>query len=256
MATIMHMQFHSHSIRKQTSVQIILPDDTKPPYRTLYLLHGWSDNETAWMRHTQIEQYAQEHQLAVIMPDVGLSYYTDMAYGGNYFTYVTEELPAHLERNLPLSTAAENRYVAGLSMGGFGSFKWAINAPERFRAAASFSGALLVDELLTLQLHAGDQTRKPYMQAILGPERTVHGTNGDLLPLLDELVAHKKQLPALFQYCGTEDFLHDINLQFRAHVESLGITYTYNESAGDHNWPYWDACIKNWLSTLKQQQLL
>lgn len=253
---LLHMQFHSDSIGKQTSVQIFLPEHVKPPYRTLYLLHGWSDNETAWLRNTQIEHYAQEHELAVIMPDVGLSYYTDMAHGGKYFTYLTEELLTRLERDLPLSTEANDRYVAGLSMGGFGSFKWVLNTPDRFRAAASFSGALLVDDILKLQQQAGDETRKPFMQAIFGTELSIKGTNGDLLPLLDRLVAKKEQLPALFQYCGTEDFLYPINQKFRDQAESLKIAYTYHESPGDHNWPYWDNCIDSWLSTLKQQNLL
>jgi putative tributyrin esterase len=114
----------------------------QPRHRVLYLLHGHSDDCTAWQRWTSIERYVEELNLAVIMPDAHLSFYTDMAHGGRYWTFISQELPALAQRIFPLSTDRADTFVAGLSMGGYGAFKLALAYPERFAAAASLSGAL------------------------------------------------------------------------------------------------------------------
>ncbi|MFS0788407.1 alpha/beta hydrolase family protein [Shouchella sp. 1P09AA] len=252
---LIHMTSSFQSIGKDAGVQMILPDHAAAPYRTLYLLHGWSDNETAWMRHTAIEQLANEYHLAVVMPDVGLSYYTDMAFGGNYYTFIKEELPRLVERHFSLSKKAEDRYVAGLSMGGFGAFKLALNEPQSYRAAASFSGALLIDELLKLQEHNQDTTRKPYMQAVFGLKGNVQNTENDLLHLLGQL-ENNSTTTAFFQYCGTEDFLYPINQLFRKHAKSSSIQSFYSEGPGDHEWHYWNECLSNWLQRLVELRFL
>ena len=59
----------------------------------LYLLHGMSDDHTIWLRRTSIERYVSSLGIAVIMPTTHLGWYTDMAYGNRYWTYISEELP-------------------------------------------------------------------------------------------------------------------------------------------------------------------
>src|SRR5690348_3177908 len=126
-----------------TSMTLILPENTTGgPFPTLYLLHGLSDDDTAWLRRTSIERYVDELGLAVVMPAVHRSFYTDEYYGRPYWTFVTEELPRIAGRFFRLSDRREDTFVAGLSMGGYGAFKWALRHPERFAAAASLSGAL------------------------------------------------------------------------------------------------------------------
>ncbi|UTR06237.1 esterase family protein [Alkalihalobacillus sp. LMS6] len=252
---LIHMTSSFQSIGKDAGVQIILPDHAAAPYRTLYLLHGWSDNETAWMRHTAIEQLANEYQLAVVMPDVGLSYYTDMAFGGNYYTFVREELPRLVERHFSLSKKAEDRYVAGLSMGGFGAFKLALNDPHSYRAAASFSGALLIDELIKIHETNQEKTRQPYMQAIFGLQCDVSQTENDLLYQLQR-IENNSISTAFFQYCGTEDFLYPMNQLFRKHAENSSLHFFYSDGPGDHEWHYWNACLSNWLKRLAELRFL
>src|SRR5215213_8161991 len=113
-----------------------------PKLRTLYLLHGHSDDHTAWQRYTSIERYAEGLNLAVVMPAVHLSFYKDMAYGLKYWQFISEEVPALVRDLFLLSSARKDNFVAGLSMGGYGAFKMALTHPERFAAAASLSGAL------------------------------------------------------------------------------------------------------------------
>src|SRR5690606_35149889 len=114
----------------------------KKKHPVLYLLHGLSDDDTIWLRRTSIERYVAGLGLAVVMPNVHRSFYADMAYGGQYWTFLTEELPRVAGDFFPLSDAREDNYVAGLSMGGYGAFKWALSYPERFAAAGSLSGVL------------------------------------------------------------------------------------------------------------------
>ena len=97
------------------------PHDGKK-YQVLWLLHGFSADESDWQRFSRIESYAMEKNLAVVMPDGYNSMYADNPWGGNYFSYLTKELPAMLQSFLPLSPKREHNSIAGLSMGGGGAF--------------------------------------------------------------------------------------------------------------------------------------
>ena len=107
----------------------------------LYLLHGLSDDDTIWLRRTSIERYVAPLGLAVVMPQVHRSFYTDEAHGNRYWTFLSEELPELVHHFFRLSRRREDTFVAGLSMGGYGALKWALREPERFAAAASMSAA-------------------------------------------------------------------------------------------------------------------
>src|SRR5213080_4930690 len=119
--------------------------DEPPP--VLYLLHGLSDDDTIWLRRTSIERYVAPLGLAVVMPQVHRSFYTDQASGGNYWTFLSEELPELVGTLFRVSQRREDTFVAGLSMGGYGAVKWALRQPDRFAAAASLSGGLDVAAL-------------------------------------------------------------------------------------------------------------
>ena len=110
--------------------------------KVLYLLHGLSDDGSAWQRYTAIESFSALYGLVVIMPSAGRSFYTDQPNGQNYFTYLTDELPRYLKDVFGLSPHREDTLIAGNSMGGYGAFKAAFLHPELYSVAASFSGAL------------------------------------------------------------------------------------------------------------------
>lgn len=121
-------------------------------FPTLYLLHGMSDDHTAWQRFTAIERHVSHLNLAVVMPTTHLGWYTDMEYGNRYWTYPTQELPGICRSFFHgMSDKREDTFIAGLSMGGYGAFKAALGAPETFCAGASLSGALDIAE----SVHAG-----------------------------------------------------------------------------------------------------
>ena len=188
------------------------------------------------MRWSSIEKYAQGLNLVVVMPAVHLSFYNDMTYGGAYWQFISEEVPALVRDTFSLSADRDDNFVAGLSMGGYGAFKLALTHPERFAAAASLSGAVDIREVV--KEHADDPLNKAWlvgMRNVFGDLSKVPGSNHDLFTLAKR-VAEGTVKPRLYQCCGTEDFLHADNIRFRDEVRKLPFDLTYEEGPGEHNW--------------------
>ncbi len=183
--------------------------------------------------------------LAVVMPAVDRSFYTDMARGNRYWTFISEELPGICRAFFPLSARREETFVAGLSMGGYGAFKLALRCPGRFAAAASLSGALDV-----VGLFADRPERRGEWENIFGDLERLRGSDNDLFHLADRLARSDGPKPALFQWCGTEDELYPYNVRFRDHALALGLSLTYREGPGGHDWARWDEQIRNVLRWL------
>ena len=164
----------SESLSLSTAMTVLLPQrtttqiglagavrDGAPP--VLYLLHGLSDDDTTWLRRTSIERYVAPLGLAVVMPQVHRSFYTDEAYGGRYWTFLSEELPELVGSLFRVSDRREDTFVAGLSMGGYGALKWALRHPDRFAAAGT------ADDLLHL-VDAADPATLPALHVSCGTE--------------------------------------------------------------------------------------
>ena len=243
------IHFFSEVLGLSSRMYVLLPQPAmnealRPNYRTLYLLHGHSDDHSAWQRWTAIERYVQGLNLAVIMPDVHLSFYTDMVHGGRYWTFISQELPALVQRIFPLSTDRADNFVAGLSMGGYGAFKLALAHPDRFAAAASLSGALDIRYLVSEEGPDRDEAWLAGMRNIFGPDlRKVADSDHDLRTLARQ-ATQSREKPRLYQCCGTEDFLYQNNLSFRDFLRDLSFDLTYEEGPGEHTWAYWDAMIQ------------
>lgn len=256
------VNFFSDVLNLRCTMNVILPqrrpsdpqDKYRPPFRVLYLLHGHSGDHTAWQRLTSIERYVEGLNLAVVMPAIQNSFYTDMAHGGKYFTFVTEEVPAVAQGLFPLSTERADTFVAGLSMGGYGAFKLALTCPDRYAAAASLSGAVdIMGEAVKGHDDPENAERLEKLRDIFGDLDKFPGSQHDLF-VLAEKVAQSKVKPRLFQYCGSEDILYADNLRFRDFVRPLGFDYTYEETPGDHDWVYWDTMIQKVLAWLPLKQ--
>lgn len=244
---LMQCNFFSEALELSTSMTVIVPQQTSaqigmegrvgagdPP--VLYLLHGLSDDDTIWLRRTSIERYVAPLGMAVVMPQVHRSFYADEAHGNRYWTFLSEELPALVSRFFRFSDRPQDTYVAGLSMGGYGAFKWALRHPDRFAAAASLSGAL---DIAGLHRDASGVLRQAFGAG------DIAGTDDDLLALLERA---ERPLPRLYLWCGTEDRLVAGNRTFIATAEKHGVDVTSELSAGDHEWKYWDERIQHVLT--------
>lgn len=251
---LMHCNFYSEALGLTVAMDVILPQAPAAQrrsgrkYPVLWLLHGRSDDHTIWQRRTSIERYVEGRDLAVIMPAVDLSFYTDMAQGNRYWTYISEELPSIARSFFPLSARRADNFVAGLSMGGYGAFKLALTYPARYAAAASLSGALkrFSDDLQD----DPDPAWIAELSRIFGDLRKFPGSRHDVFHLAERVARADSPKPLLYQCCGTEDFLYAANLQFREHAEALGLPLTYEEGPGAHEWGYWDTMIQHVLEWL------
>ncbi|KKK07596.1 alpha/beta hydrolase family protein [Micromonospora sp. HK10] len=246
--------FFSEALGMSTSMTVLLPEraatqigmagsgaTADPP--VLYLLHGLTDDDTIWTRRTAIERYVAPLGLAVVMPQVQRSFYTDEAHGNRYWTFLSEELPLVCRSFFRLSDRPVDTFVAGLSMGGYGALKWALRQPGRFAAAASLSGALDV-------ARRRDHPTRPLDPAVwhtVWGDRAVAGADDDTMALLERA---GDDLPALYVACGTEDFLHEDNVRFVETARRRDVPLTVDFSPGDHDWAYWDAKIQDVLAWL------
>lgn len=241
--SFINVDFFSHILGMCCSANVILPQSPpdkilKKPFKTLYLLHGLSDDHTIWSRRTSIERYAEEYGIAVVMPCVHRSFYTDMKNGYKYFTFVSEELINIMQEMFPLSDKREDRYAAGLSMGGYGAMKLGLSCPEKFSVAASLSGALDAAGLLKNSPPDGEFSR-------LFDNSDAGWQKNDLFILAEKLNKSDQPKPRLYIWCGTEDFLYEDNIKFKNYIyEKTGFELKYEESPGDHSWGYWDLKIQ------------
>ena len=246
----LQVQFFSEALNVASTVNVILPEprmgigisaaeqDAALP-RVLYLLHGYSDDHSIWMRRTSVERYAAAHQLAVIMPAVNHSFYTNEAQGERYWDYVSEELPAVMHRFFRLSDRPEDTFAAGLSMGGYGALKLGLSHPERFAAIGSFSGAVDIADMTHRKSDGIDN-----MKRVFGNLRALPGSDNDLFHLLAQhaLDAHR---PRLYISCGTSDFLYHQHRKFVPEAERLGWDVTHFEKPDAvHEWGFWDDQIR------------
>lgn len=241
------VNFASEALSMRATLHVLLPQSpgARRKVPVLYLLHGHSDDHSAWLRWTSVERYAEARGLAVVMPNVHRSFYTDMVHGGRYFTFVADEIPTLLRGIFPISTARQDTFAAGLSMGGYGAFKLALTHPNRYAAAASLSGVLDIAAAATW----GDDERQANMRRIFGNPADVPGSPHDLFALARQS-ARRAARPHLFQYCGRRDEFYDDNLRFKDALALLPFQHTYHEDEGDHSWAWWDSSIQkviDWL---------
>jgi putative tributyrin esterase len=238
-----HVHVFSKTLGKQVAMEVILPDEGKGPFPTLYLLHGLSDDHTIWPRRTRIEVYVTGQPIIVVMPDGYRGFYTDAEEGAPHGKYIGEEVPGIIERLFPAKPARSARAISGLSMGGYGALRAALTYPDRFCSAHSHSGALLAGT----QRWDLPQERLNNLewQRVFGKRPA--GGKHDLLALA-KAAAAKRKLPALRIDCGTEDFLLPDNRTFHTKLESLRIPHQYEEFPGEHNWDYWDTHIPSALA--------
>ena len=249
---ILRLDHVPDAVKVTMPLYLILPDPgplAARPLRgrkVLYLLHGLSDDGSAWQRYTAIETVAAAYGLVVVMPSAGRSFYADQPNGQHYFTYLTEELPRYLAGMFGLDPAKENTLIAGNSMGGYGAFKAAFAQPDRFAAAASLSGVLSLELLARFP----DDPRRAEFTHIFGDLEKLAGTAHDPAVWFQRAAANPAGLPRLFMSVGRQDDLYRLNQQAHAALQRLGIPVEYYEEDAGHTWLFWDAQIRRFLAAV------
>lgn len=252
-STIINCKFDAKNLGYRDECNVILPTDgVTENTKVLYLLHGMSGGCHDWLANSTIARLAIDYGIAVVMPNAHNSFYADMVYGENFYTYLTVELMDFVQRTFGLSKKRENNLIAGLSMGGYGAFKIAFNNPHRFYGAGSFSGVLNLVKMPNLLSgdELQDQAHVKLFTSIFGPDFNVEGTNSDLFHLIKE----NKKVEGygigdldLYQYCGTSDFLYYFNEEFRQLAKEKNLKLTYTSDEQGHAWSAWNQEIAGFL---------
>ncbi len=247
----LEVHFMSGFLGQSVGMNVILPElrpgDKTADGRTvgekfpvLYLLHGLSDDYTGWARYSSIERYARDYGIAVVMPDGAINFYADNPKGSRYYySLIAKEIPDFCKRHFAcISDKREDTYIAGLSMGGYGALKIALSMPQTYCAAASFSGAVDIEEYVNDEMIRD----RSFWDYVLEDTANVKGSRDDVFHLADQCKENNAK-PRIYMWCGTEDALLPSNEKLAKHLSGLGYDLTYNTSGGTHSWQYWDEQI-------------
>ena len=219
---LIQVNFISNCLKRTVPIQVILPVDKilseekeQKPFKTLYLLHGLFGNYTDWVTNTRIQKWAEERNLAVVMPSGDNSFYIDNEFYGNndYGKYVGEELVQITRKMFPLSHRREDTFIAGLSMGGFGAIRNGLKYSENFGYVIGLSSAIHIFEGTGLGLIGEDR--------VFGDLEKGKDTDKNPKYLIEHF--ENKNKPKIYMACGLEDSLLDVNRIYRDLFKQHGL---------------------------------
>jgi len=239
------VQFHSQLINATLPYNVILPVDydssTTTRYPVLYLLHGLSGHYSDWVTRTNLADYAAEYRMIIVTPEGSNSWYTDSEQAPNerYETYIIDELIPDVDARYRTIRTRLGRGIAGLSMGGYGAFKFGLKHPGSFIFAGSLSGAFNVTARTEQETPAGS----PYESVlrVFGPLNSPRRKANDVYEIVRDLSAARiAALPYFYFDCGTEDALFKANRDLDTLMLEKKIPHEFRELPGNHSWDYWD----------------
>ena len=247
------LSFKSDILGKDVKYCIYLPSDyntSSRRYPVVYLLHGYTDDETGWVQFGEAHLIADQAIAAreippmiIVMPDAGVTWYVNDAKGQvRYEDMFVQELIPYIDTTYRTRAKKEFRAVAGLSMGGYGSLVYAMHHPELFATCAPFSAAVRDES----EIIATDQERydrmwgKIFGEKLSGKARlTPHLLKNDPLNLAKTLPVEGLKSVRWYIDCGDDDFLTKGNALLHIAFKERGIPHEYRMRNGAHNWTYW-----------------
>ncbi len=236
----------SYTLKRTVDLTVIIPSPTIPEsfgmegagpshiapakYPVLYLLHGMGNNHATWTGYSNVELYAEERNISVVMLSAENKAYINHPSGDQFYEFISKELPEFICAMFPVSDKREDTYIAGLSMGGYGSFVHALSRPEHFAAYGAFSAAVSMNP------------------AFLSGKEEPMNPKYDPYSLARDIVEHSKQFPKAYIACGEEDFLYQDNLKFKDQLIEMGADITWiSLPKFGHEWRFWDMQVEAFL---------
>jgi putative tributyrin esterase len=257
------VQLQSKLINVTLPYYVILPTDYQVSrttrYPVLYLLHGLSGHSKDWITRTNVADYAARYRMIVVTPEGNDSWYVDSAGvpTGKYETYILQELIPDVQQRYRAIKARYGRAIAGLSMGGYGAFKFALKYPGQFAFAASMSGAFGVARYTEKETGSG-AAWETFLK-LFGPVGSQTRKANDLISLISEMPgARISSLPYFYFDCGTEDspMIFNANRELDELMLQKKIPHEFRELPGNHSWAYWDAQVQEVLKIAAQKMRL
>ena len=253
----------SKILKGERKFAVYLPPDydtSTRSYPVLYLLHGHTDDQTGWIQFGEVRHITDNTikkgkatPMVIIMPDAdtGQPGYTNAISGKwNYEDFFFEELMPHVEERFRIKRNKRFRAIAGLSMGGGGSFLYALHRPDLFSSVAPLSASLGPQKVEEMK----EFTYLGYTSANHNKEDFEnYNKRNNALHLLDQL--NLKALNSVRWYidCGDDDFLFEANSLMHIKMRKKGVKHEFRIRDGGHNWTYWRSALPSVLEFIAQK---
>ncbi len=238
----------SKILKMERKYAVYLPPDyytSERTYPVLYLLHGSGDDQTGWVTFGEVLNIADKEILSgkatpmiIVMPDGNTGqrgYFNDIKGEWRYEDFFFEELIPHIEKTYRTKTEKRYRAISGLSMGGGGTFMYALHHPELFSSACPLSAAT---GPLTLA-----EAKSYYERRGIKIENEAETENyfkrHSVLQLLETVPADQVKSVRWYIDCGDDDFLYEGNSLVHIAMKKKEIPHEFRIRDGAHNWTYW-----------------
>lgn len=242
-----NLTMDSEILKGERKYALYLPPDyetSQRSYPVLYLLHGAGDDQTGWIQFGEVLHITDKAiregaatPMIIVMPDANTGqrgYFNSINGDWRYEDFFFEELMPYVEQKYRIKGEKRYRAVAGLSMGGGGSFMYALHHPELFSSACPLSA--YVGPLSVEKMKNGLYKYDPGT-----PERVLENwyKQHNAVELIRELSAEDLQSVRWFIDCGDDDFLYEGNSLAHIALRKKEVPHEYRVRDGAHSWTYW-----------------
>ena len=226
---------------------IYLPPDyekSERSYPVLYLLHGGGDDHTGWVQFGEVlhitDKAIKEGKatpMIIVMPDANTGqrgFFNSVDNSWRYEDFFFEEFMPYVEKKYRIKAEKKYRAVAGLSMGGGGSFMYALHHPELFSSACPLSasvGSLSLEQFKSRLARFNASYAEEDIQA--------HYKRHNALSLIEDVPLDDIKSVRWFIDCGDDDFLYEGNSLVHIALRKKDIPHEYRVRDGVHSWTYW-----------------
>lgn len=251
-------EFESKALKRLVSFRAVLPSERfRPPYPTLYLLHGLTGNSASWLHYTSIRRLAETKGLAVVMPSGENSFYLDILVRdgclGDFGEYIGRELVDFTRDMLPLSRRREDTCIGGFSMGGYGALRNGLKYHDTFGKIIVFAGAVHFYEYSREWVRTKGNVAGELMN--FGDLDATQHTDRNPRVLIREIEALNRSdggqhFPAIRMTCGDEDSLLDANGALAEALRQAGADVGWYPVPGRHEYQFCDAAMPAMLDWL------
>jgi enterochelin esterase-like enzyme len=247
-----NLSMSSKLLKMERKYAVYLPPDyetSNRSYPVLYLLHGAGDDQTGWVQFGEVLNIADKAinsgaatPMVIIMPDANtgrLGYVNDIKGEWLYEDFFFQEFMPFVEKTYRIKADKRYRAVAGLSMGGEGTFVYALHHPELFAAACPLSAATgprSVEELKNYRLW-------PVGENISAADQEVYFNKYSVLSLIEKMPDSQKNAVRWYIDCGDDDFLYEGNSLVHIAMRKKEIPHEFRMRDGGHTWTYWRASL-------------